>query len=238
MDDRNPYSPNKIANHIQRIIDDKPIFAQWDITRKDKMIDEWEEWYFNEFHHSAPQNLRFHSTLIALNWLKTHNKPPFFMIETGTSRNETWNPNDGMSTVVFGAFCKYYDGQLISVDCNATNINRAKVLTSNWADVVNFVQSDSVAFLASLSKKIDFLYLDSMDYEWHIGDLAERSQEHCLKEIQMAYPYLHKTSVVLIDDFWLPKGGKGTLARQFLLNRGWVELYRYQQGVYVSCASI
>jgi hypothetical protein len=73
---------------------------------------------------------------------------------------------------------------------------------------------------------IDFLYLDSYDYEWNN---PSPSQEHHLREIQAAFPRLHENSVVMIDDCALPQGGKGKLAIEYLKERGWkILLEQYQ----------
>ena len=83
---------------------------------------------------------------------------------------------------------------------------------------LHFVCSDSVSFLQNFGKTIDFLYLDSYDFD---VDNPFPSQHHHLLEISAAYPFLNENSIVLIDDCDLPHGGKGKLAIQFLMQRGW-----------------
>ena len=72
---------------------------------------------------------------------------------------------------------------------------------------VEFVTDDSVKFLSSFSKNIDFLYLDSLD-----GQFKEAS-DHQLNEIKVAKSKLHKKSLVLLDD----KESKTNLSIDFML---------------------
>lgn len=95
---------------------------------------------------------------------------------------------------------------------------------------IHFVCSDSIAFLQNFGKTIDFLYLDSYDFDFN-NPLP--SQYHHLYEIQAAYPKLSENSIVMIDDCDLPHGGKGKFAIEFLTERGWKILEnRYQVILY------
>ena len=62
-------------------------------------------------------------------------------------------------------------------------------------------------FLTNFKKKIDFLYLDSLD-----GQFKEASS-HQLKEIQIAKRHLKSDSLVLLDD----KGSKTNLSIDYML---------------------
>ena len=62
-------------------------------------------------------------------------------------------------------------------------------------------------FSQALKKKIDFLYLDSLDGQF------ENASKHQLEEIKVAINYLHKDSLVLLDD----KGSKTNLSIDFML---------------------
>ena len=76
---------------------------------------------------------------------------------------------------------------------------------------------------------MDFLYLDSYDYDKH--DIAEQqiSQQHHLRELQAIESRLHEQSVVLIDDCQLQGGGKGKLVIDYMRNQGWyVDTNAYQ----------
>ncbi len=206
------------------------------LTRADKLIDGWDEWFFTEFHHSAPYNFRFYSMQICFNWLRQVLTAPYTIVETGTIRSEKWEIGDGMSTLVFGSFCHYYGGRLFTVDINPEHLRRSREMTKQYERSIEYILSDSVAFLEKFKEPIDLLYLDSLDYEWDEDPQSQKhlpSQRHNSAELQAAYPNLHDQSIILIDDFFLPKGGKGVLSRDFLLNKGWIEVFKLQQGVYV-----
>ena len=83
---------------------------------------------------------------------------------------------------------------------------------------MELVESDSANFLQNFDQPIDFLYLDSWDYSETDPSPA---QHHCLREIKAAYDKLTKNSIVMIDDCNIPGGGKGKLAIEWLLERGW-----------------
>ena len=94
---------------------------------------------------------------------------------------------------------------------------------------IEFAVSDSVEWLANFKEEVDFLYLDSYDYDKH--DKAEQvaSQEHHLKEFQAIESRLHSHSIVLIDDCRLAGGGKGKLVIDYMKSKGWyVDTNAYQ----------
>ena len=145
------------------------------------------------------------------------------LVETGTARDGATNfYGDGGSTVLFGNWAYDRKAILSTVDISEQAIERAKDATVAWASHIDYFVSDSVAFLENFGKKIDFLYLDSFDY-----DIANPtpSQEHHLREIKAAEKWLHEKSIVMIDDCDLPFGGKGKLVIEYLSNLGWKTLY-------------
>ena len=71
------------------------------------------------------------------------------------------------------------------------------------------MKDDSVNFLKNFDKKIDFLYLDSLD------GFYKNSSEHQLNEIKFAIDKLHEKSLVLLDD----KGQKTNLSIKFMIER-------------------
>jgi hypothetical protein len=74
---------------------------------------------------------------------------------------------------------------------------------------------------------IDFLYLDSYDYDAK-NPLA--CQIHQLAEVGAAYGILSDKAIILMDDAQLEGGGKARLATDFLLERGWkIVLDKYQR---------
>lgn len=144
------------------------------------------------------------------------------LVETGTERwKEAKNcfDGDGGATILLSHWAKDHNAILYSVDINETHLSYCDYNIKDYKPHVQLVHSDSVAFLEQFSKPIDFLYLDSYDYSEKDPDPA---QQHCLREIQAAEDKLHDRSIVMIDDCNIPGGGKGLLAIQYLLSRGWV----------------
>lgn len=111
--------------------------------------------------------------------------------------------------------------------------------------------------------KIDLLYLDSWDYpyvemcylydgrknfekalhtlatmtdeeviEKH-GDMFLDCQEHTLKELKAALPYLHDKSIILIDDNDMAGGGKSRIAKEWLLDNKYTCLLDRQQTLWI-----
>jgi Methyltransferase domain len=172
---------------------------------------------------------RFASFDMAKNLIKQ--RQLYTWVETGTSRNGSTNCiGDGCSTMVYSDFLTELDGELYSVDIDANAINCAKQALRKAKDRVHFFVSDSIAFLEYFDKPIDFLYLDSYDFDLNN---PTPSQIHHLKEIEAAYDKLHDNSVVMIDDCRLPHGGKGKLIIDFLLQRGWKKVFDGYQVIMV-----
>lgn len=149
------------------------------------------------------------------------------IVETGTARDGDENcGGDGGSTKTWCIWAKSADAKVYSVDINPDAIANAKQACKPYRKWITFTCMDSVAYLSQFQQPIDFLYLDSFDFN---SARPELSQQHHLKEIIAAYPRLHSQSIVMIDDCDLPYGGKGKLAIDFLLERGWrIALSDYQ----------
>lgn len=149
------------------------------------------------------------------------------IVETGTARGgDMAFTGDGGFTIVFGLWALLYDAHLYSVDILEFAINRAKTMVKPYMNHITFTLDDSVHYLQEFDRTIDFLYLDSFDYE-KTNPLP--SQQHHLKEIEAAYEKLAPNAIVMIDDCKLPGGGKGRLAINYLKERGWkVVLDSYQ----------
>ena len=152
-------------------------------------------------------------------------------VETGTSRNGACNcQGDGCSTMIFSDYLQDLPGELYSVDIDPVAVEACFNAVNYSKDRVHVFCQDSVSFLADFQAKIDFLYLDSYDFD---VNNPRPSQEHHLKEIKAAYKKLHKNSVVMIDDCDLPHGGKGKLAIEYLKNKGWKKVYNGYQVIMV-----
>ncbi len=141
------------------------------------------------------------------------------IVETGTARGGHMAfSGDGGFTIITGYWCSLNQATLYSVDISEKSIDNAKTMVQDYLDSIEFVEDDSVHFLQNFDRKIDFLYLDSLDFD---KNNPIPSQEHHLEEIKVAYDKLHPRSIVMIDDCALPHGGKGKLVIEYLLKRGW-----------------
>ncbi len=141
------------------------------------------------------------------------------IVETGTARlGNTFFAGDGGFTLIVGDYVRERGGKLYSVDIDSQALATAASALGLSRNFVQLVNQDSVAFLHHFKEPIDFLYLDSFDYD---ASNPLLSQQHHLNEILAAYPNLSENSVVMIDDCDLPEGGKGKLAINFLLSQGW-----------------
>jgi hypothetical protein len=174
---------------------------------------------------------------------------PINIIETGTMW-ENLEQNMGAFTYIFGDLIKNYTGgKLITIDISEKNINSCKEYTKEFADIIEYVTSDSVTYLESLSdedvQNIDLFYFDSHDLA--IPDPVP-SQLHHYRELAAVYKRLKPDVYLAVDDNFLPGNwiewwtmdtegnitnksifevgiyrilGKGTLIDHFLLTNGW-----------------
>lgn len=164
-----------------------------------------------------PDNFRYDTFMYALQLL--NERKASIIVETGTARDGLGGCIPaGCSTMIFAEWAKDHRAEFYSVDINPTSIFIAAQDLRDLKPFVYLVCSDSVAFLTNFSHPIDFLYLDSYDFD---ANNPSPSQEHHLKEIIAAYPWLTSNSIVMIDDCDLPHGGKGKLVIDYLLKRGW-----------------
>lgn len=150
------------------------------------------------------------------------------IVETGCVRlKDDWGA--GYSTVLFGEFCKLHGGKLVTIDNTERHMNVCKDLTKEYAENIEYWLGDSLQEFSKIQHQIDLLYLDSFDLNL-VGDRLP-SQEHNLKEFKVAEPYLHKKSIVLIDDCF-DGNGKPKLTKEYMVNNGWEILYESQQIIF------
>ena len=159
------------------------------------------------------KNIRYKSFEFALNEAKKRNHK--ILVETGVARGKVKffffskiNWKDGMSTMIFSDYAKYINGELYSCDINPNNIKNAKKFVKNNKKFITFITDDSLNFLSSFKKNIDFLYLDSLDGQFDGASL------HQLNEIKIAIKKLKQGSLVLLDD----KGSKTNFSIDYMLN--------------------
>jgi hypothetical protein len=177
-----------------------------------------------------PQRDRASSLEIVFELLDQKEDKNFLIVETGCMRADHGQlalGDDGASTFIFDDFINYYDGEVLSVDINPSNVEHATRMTS---DKTKVTCSDSVKYLWSLpeEKKIDFLYLDSYDFE---PDNPVPSQKHHLKELCAVMKNLKKGTIICVDDHLntpifdqyratLAYGGKATFIEDFMNDIG------------------
>ena len=162
--------------------------------------------------YNNKKNIRFKSFEFALNEAAKRNHKT--IVETGVARGKTKffifskiNWKDGMSTMILSDYVKYQNGELYSCDINQKNIDKAKKFSRSNKEYITFITDDSLNFLINFKKKIDFLYLDSLD-----GQFKEASS-HQLSEIKNSINKLKSGSLVLLDD----KGSKTNLSIDYML---------------------
>ena len=151
------------------------------------------------------------------------------VVETGTERWLDQNycfDGDGGSTIIFGDWAFRNNALMYSVDINQTHLTYSQDNTLPFLPNLNLVLSDSVEFLKKFPYPINFLYLDSYDYN-HSDPTP--SQKHCLNEVLAAENKLGDDAIIMIDDCNIPGGGKGKLAIEYLLYKGWYLHKNYHQ---------
>lgn len=142
------------------------------------------------------ENKRYVTFLGALEILKDRNAK--ILHETGTARDGVRNfTYDGGSTIIFADWAYHNDAILYSVDINPGAVESAKEATQQYSTNSHVICEDSIKFLKEFNQPIDFLYLDSYDFDFNNPN---PSQEHHLRELVAAYPKLHQQSIVMIDD--------------------------------------
>jgi predicted O-methyltransferase YrrM len=190
---------------------------------------------------------RYHNYEYVIRNLVEKNKP-LVIVETGTM----WSgmeDNMGAFTLVFADLIKNHTGgKLITIDISERSINNCKETTKEYADVIEYILSDSVSYLKSMTddevKEIDYIYFDS--YDLFVPDPAP-SQLHHYRELDAVYSRLSDDIIISVDDNFLPNTwvewlsydndgnvinrtrydvggrilGKGTLIDLFLLQEGW-----------------
>lgn len=153
------------------------------------------------------------------------------IIETGTSREGLHGAkSNGAATIVFGKWAKLNDAFMHSVDISEKSVAAAQKEVDNQKlnSSVKIHLSDSVSFLQAFNEPVDFLYLDSYDYN-NDPEVQLKSQTHHLNEFKAIENQLHDKSIVLIDDCDLPNGGKGKLVVEYMLKNGWEILIKAYQ---------
>lgn len=182
--------------------------------------------YFGKYEHLLQG--RYPTMQMALNLLHQKEDKPL-IVETGCMRGfQDWGA--GMSTYLFAEFIDKFGGYFHSVDIDPENVAIAEYACQGLP--VTMHTEDSLHFLSTYEGKIDLLYLDSYD----MGNTAQRAKEaseHQLKEIELGWEKLNDTAVILLDDTNFIGFGKAGKSRAFLYGKGAIEIYNYQQSLWL-----
>jgi len=183
---------------------------------------------------TSPVRDRATSFEIVFDLLDQKKDKNFTILETGCMRDDhtpVGSPlalgDDGASTYIFDDFVNYYDGEVISVDIKQANVDFANKHTSDRTTVYC---EDSVEFIWNLSDrtKVDFLYLDSYDFE---PTNPVPSQLHHIKELCAVQKNLKNDTIIVVDDHLntpefdeyratLARGGKAGFVENYMNNIG------------------
>ena len=173
-----------------------------------------------------------------IDWWKLER--PAISVETGCCHNKLLHGH-GMSTLIYGALCQEFSGTLWTVDDDETHISTCIDITKEYKNSINYHNEDSVQFLKKFPHKINFLFLDSLDFHYNY---FEKSRRHALKELEAAWNKLIPGSIIVVDDcngineLWFENRltginleGKSGYVHKFLLNTGKVNVLhdRYQR---------
>lgn len=147
---------------------------------------------------------------------------PIVIVETGCMRESPSNEPveyDGCSTLVWDYVARESNGRCIAIDINQKNIDYARAKLSPYT---HLVCGDSLRVLSGIDKlirPIDFLYLDSMDWQ---GTKTEKqlSALHHAAELSAAWPYLAHDALIAVDDCMGPYEGKHSLVKRFFDSLG------------------
>lgn len=127
---------------------------------------------------------------------------PLHILETGTMHTI----DQGSFTLVMAHLIKNYTGgKLTTIDINPDHIELCKEYTREYSDIIDYVVSDSVIYLNSLSDKlvanIDLFYFDSKDINLVN---PEESQIHHLNELKSVIDRIKNKALISVDDNYLP----------------------------------
>ncbi len=132
-------------------------------------------WLLDKYYYCGG-NSRYWTFQVALNILAQKVDTPV-IVETGCQRQKD-DLGAGMSTSIFGEYVVRYNGSLITVDVIEDHLNVCKECTIEYASHINYVLSDSIAWLKNSDVgPVDLLYLDSYDHPYfELLDLYGKQQ--------------------------------------------------------------
>lgn len=130
-----------------------------------------------------------------------------YIVETGCARKEDNYSGDGLSSLLFDSYINEYGGEFHTVDNSAESVRYCAGKVSPSTVVI---LDDSLSYLKKLNshllrvnKKIDFLYLDSLDSPKENPDASYMSALHHFYEYTTILPSLKYDALIGVDDCWL-----------------------------------
>lgn len=191
--------------------------------------------FFEKYQKGLALGGRAETMWLALDLMLRKKKTPGIVVETGTTRmKDDWGA--GMSTLVFGDFCKTYNHHLFTIDISPEALYVCQDITKEFEVFISYVENDSVEFLKHFNQTIDFLYLDSRDcpeYDAPTSTNLIQSQVHQLLELEAAFDKLSNDPIILLDDNKFENGGKTRLSKVWLKERGFMEIMSDKQSLWV-----
>jgi hypothetical protein len=171
-----------------------------------KFIDLFKMHYYNKLGKRKDDFLKLITLMI--------NKNIKNLVETGSIRKEDNFQGDGCSTLIFSDYSKFNNARFTSIDIDPNCGDIIKKLKLN----VNFVNQNSLIYLHNRKEDIDFIYLDSFDYE---KNLEHESSLHHLFELMAILPKLKSGSIIAVDDNYSKQGnGKGRYIKEYFSSLG------------------
>lgn len=139
------------------------------------------------------------------------------IVETGCMRACTTDDGpegDGCSSLVWDYVAQRTNGIFISIDISQANVDFTR---PKLGERSTMFCTESVRFLSSLNwlaQAIDFLYLDSMDWQ---GTVIERelSALHHAAELSAAWPWINPGGLIAVDDCVGSYAGKHAIVKRF-----------------------
>ena len=171
------------------------------------------KWYRERFFLSlGNRRFSFETGLCLLNQYSTNP----LIVETGAARTH----GDGRATVIFGAYASHHGGRVVTIDISKDGMDNCKELTKEFEKHITYAIEDSLVYLPTITEKIDFLYLDSMDCPPQDDADASVSQQHNLNEFLLAEKNLSDHAIIMIDDVAFVSGGKARKTHEYMISRG------------------
>jgi hypothetical protein len=136
-------------------------------------------------------HVNYYTVKKALESLIKYNQKNFYQfVETGCAAS-----HGTKSTLLWDIFVNQYNGRVDSVDLSINNVLSTRQLVSNKTQVHH---SDSVEYLKTFNKNIDFLYLDSYDCDFFNDNGSSLHHFNELKSIENQL--IPNQTIILIDD--------------------------------------